>query len=199
MTPQQKYRLSDKYRVAKRAYEARPDVRAKKRAYDSRPDVAALRHRRNRTERRRAADRARNAAPERRSYLKKLQMNPERKRRARERDNASYLARGSRWIKAGVQSCRRRAIKSGVPYNPEDIKFLLLNAPARCPVLGFELTVGGKLRDSSTTIDRNTPSLGYVQGNMTIISHLANRIKTNASTAQVCAVARWLTQKEQRI
>lgn len=197
MTPQQKYRTSQKGRATRQIRDARPEVRAKKREYDNRPERRAVVKKYNRLPARREAERLRNEArsPQMRDYNKR----PERRKRCRELDNASYLARGPRWIKAHIQGCRKRAVDKGFPYDREAIKELLAAAPTRCPVLGIELTVGSPLRDSSTTIDKRIPANGYVRGNMTIISHLANRIKTNATASQIAAVANWVAKMEQRI
>ena len=44
----------------------------------------------------------------------------------------------------------------------------------------------------SPTLDRIVPSLGYVPGNVVVISHKANSIKSNATAAEIRAVADWL-------
>lgn len=52
--------------------------------------------------------------------------------------------------------------------------------PTICPVLGIEITVFGG-RDNRPEIDRLIPSLGYVPGNVAIISARANRIKNDGT------------------
>ena len=67
--------------------------------------------------------------------------------------------------------------------------------PDCCPVLGIKLE---RNRDKcgpgpgSPTLDRIVPSLGYVPGNVVVISHKANSIKSNATAAEIRAVADWL-------
>jgi hypothetical protein len=46
--------------------------------------------------------------------------------------------------------------------------------------------------DTSPTVDRLRPELGYIPGNVIVISHLANRIKSTASSMQVLQVAQWM-------
>lgn len=85
---------------------------------------------------------------------------------------------------------QKRSVKYGVPFDltQEDI-FI----PKVCPALGMELKRGvGGSADSSPTLDRHIPKLGYVKGNVAVISSLANRIKTNATTEQVEAVLNWM-------
>ena len=42
----------------------------------------------------------------------------------------------------------------------------------------------------SPTIDRKIPKLGYIKGNVVIVSHLANRIMSNATSEQVQLVGK---------
>ena len=60
-----------------------------------------------------------------------------------------------------------------------------------CPLLERELIISeGKLNDMSPTIDRKIPKLGYIKGNVVIVSHLANRIMTNATSEEVQLVGK---------
>lgn len=68
-----------------------------------------------------------------------------------------------------------------------------------CPVLGLELdyTRRRKSRDTrpnSPSFDRVNPNLGYVPGNVIIVSHLANTIKSNATVDQLERVAAFYRQ-----
>lgn len=47
---------------------------------------------------------------------------------------------------------------------------------------------GGK-HHGSPTLDRLVPDLGYVPGNVLVVSELANSIKSDATPAQIRAVA----------
>lgn len=56
----------------------------------------------------------------------------------------------------------------------------------RCPLLGIAVFSGkGKMSNSSPTLDRIVPSKGYVQGNVWVISQLANRMKSDLTVAQL--------------
>ena len=82
-----------------------------------------------------------------------------------------------------------RAKRRGIPYNLslEDIQL-----PVLCPVFGTVLDYGfkdGKLSPNSASLDRRIPELGYVKGNVEIISWRANRIKTNATPEELLKVA----------
>jgi hypothetical protein len=68
--------------------------------------------------------------------------------------------------------------------------------PELCPVLGIPLKYGyGKRSNNSASLDKFIPELGYVPGNVAIISDLANRIKNNATAAEVRAVADWMEKQ----
>ena len=77
---------------------------------------------------------------------------------------------------------------------PEDITTLEL-----CPILGIELTYGGtgKVKDSSASIDRVDNSLGYVKGNVMIISNRANRIKGDATVEELEAIISYMNKHKE--
>jgi hypothetical protein len=70
-----------------------------------------------------------------------------------------------------------------------------------CPVLGVLYTKGSlKNKDFSPSIDRKNPNLPYLKkykGNLTFISHKANRIKSNASVEDVTKVLQYMTKGTQ--
>lgn len=94
-------------------------------------------------------------------------------------------------------SAKHRAKKARMPFDLEHGDICI---PEFCPVLGvrIERNVSGKTgaRASSPTLDRVRPELGYVRGNVQVISSKANRIKQNATAAELMAVARWVELAE---
>jgi hypothetical protein len=88
---------------------------------------------------------------------------------------------------------KRRATRDNLPYNltPE-----MINIPTHCPVLGMELMFNkGQAEDNSPSIDKLVPSLGYVEGNISIISYRANMLKSNASLEEMKALYEWFKQR----
>lgn len=82
-----------------------------------------------------------------------------------------------------VSHVKRRAKEMGLPFDlePQDIK-----VPSVCPVLGIPLSIEGKgQRDDCPSIDRIIPELGYVKGNIRIISMRANGFKSDATLAEM--------------
>ena len=81
---------------------------------------------------------------------------------------------------------KRRAEADGLPFDLDPTEITI---PDRCPVFGWPLEIGdGASQNASPSLDKLDPSKGYVQGNVWVISHLANRIKNNATLEQLEAV-----------
>ncbi len=86
-----------------------------------------------------------------------------------------------------VQGAKTRAKERGLPFNlvPEDFEL-----PDDCPVLGFSLSLksGGGKRYNTPSLDRINPPLGYVKGNVRVISWRANQLRSNATLAELKAL-----------
>ena len=97
------------------------------------------------------------------------------------------------WLKAAYRSALARAKKRGLPYDdkpPPDLEL-----PDVCPVLGIALRYlngTGKFSPDSPSLDRVKPSLGYVAGNLRVISFRANTLKNNAAVDELRAVVRYM-------
>jgi len=61
--------------------------------------------------------------------------------------------------------------------------------PTICPALGIPLIAGQKRAATSPSLDRIQPGLGYVPGNIRVLSDRANRMKGNLNLAQLQARA----------
>lgn len=65
--------------------------------------------------------------------------------------------------------------------------------PKRCPILGIPLRVGDvTANDNSPELDRIDNRKGYVRGNVHVISRRANRIKNDATIAELEKIASYL-------
>jgi hypothetical protein len=65
-----------------------------------------------------------------------------------------------------------------------------------CPIftstkLSWGFTIDGKATDSSPSLDKINPNLGYVPGNCAIICNRANRIKNNGTALEHRQIAEW--------
>lgn len=106
------------------------------------------------------------------------------------------LSSASRLLRPTEKTRRRlfalakaRAKRLGVQFTItlEDVRI-----PRRCPALGIPLRVGsGFATYQSPTLDRLVAAMGYVPGNVAVISHRANTIKNNASVGEMESVANY--------
>jgi hypothetical protein len=99
-----------------------------------------------------------------------------------------------------LSGARRRTLDRGWPpctlkaqdiwdVWPEDFK---------CPVLGIELMHGYENRYNSPTLERIDNNKGYVIGNILIVSHRANCIKSDGTWQEIMAVAEFYKQLEEK-
>lgn len=73
---------------------------------------------------------------------------------------------------------KARCKKNGIPFGL-DLSDLVV--PTHCPVFGLPLVRNGRvMADDNPSVDRIDPALGYVKGNVWVISWRANRLKNNA-------------------
>lgn len=80
-------------------------------------------------------------------------------------------------------NAKQRSRDLGKDFNLE-LEDLVL--PKVCPLLNIPIVKGvGWYSDNSPTLDRIIPDLGYVKGNVWIISMRANRIKNDASLQEL--------------
>lgn len=99
--------------------------------------------------------------------------------------------------KVMFQRAKTRATRIGVPFNI-DLEDIVI--PDVCPALGLPLDLAPKGRkwgsDNSPSLDRTIPALGYVKGNVRVISWRANTIKKNATADELRKLATYLEALE---
>ena len=108
------------------------------------------------------------------------------------------------WLSERIRQARRRSEQRGIPFalttvstlsrpgrpcwSPERAtasaaskNYLASICPRLCPVLGVNLVYGneGHIGPDSATLDRLVPELGYVPGNVYVISQMANQMKNS--------------------
>lgn len=91
---------------------------------------------------------------------------------------------------------RWRAKQSGIPFSLtlDDIP----EFPKLCPVFGIKMRRGIKKPcPNSPSIDRIVPALGYVPGNVRIISRRANMIKNDATLPELRKIVRYIEKHTQ--
>jgi len=89
-----------------------------------------------------------------------------------------------KWHRANTERkllnhAQSRAKEHELPFNLELEDIII---PKYCPILGLKLERGiGKVIAESPSIDKINPTLGYVKGNIRVISFRANTLKNNAT------------------
>ena len=98
---------------------------------------------------------------------------------------------------------RGRARQKNIPFT---ITLEEIIKPKYCPVLGIELHYGINHNTSETkwmkspnraSFDKLIPALGYVPGNVFIISLEANRLKSNATIEQLESIVAYIKRNKQ--
>jgi hypothetical protein len=98
-----------------------------------------------------------------------------------------------------IRASRHRAKQCGITHT---LKKGDITIPENCPVLGTPLYIQQSTNeemtpekiDNSPQIDRIIPSMGYIPGNVIVVSAKANRIKSNANWIEIMKVAEFYKQ-----
>jgi hypothetical protein len=117
-------------------------------------------------------------------------------------DNPQFAAenreRQRKWrtvnpLDALIRNAKYRASSAGLPFDltSEDISI-----PDFCPVLGIPIVYGSKgPKAGSPSLDRFIPKLGYVRGNVAVISWRANNLKSDGTLEEIEAVVAWMRKR----
>lgn len=109
-----------------------------------------------------------------------------------QRNARRELCRACNPAKRLLEGAKRRALRLDLPF---DLTLADVTIPKLCPVLGIPLFPGkGKFCTNSPTVDRLRPELGYVRGNVVVISFRANNIKQNATAHEISLVADYVAR-----
>jgi hypothetical protein len=112
------------------------------------------------------------------------------RQRYRDRDPVRYL----------FLHAKARAKKCGIVFTLTRDDIVI---PEFCPVLGMKLTWGIGRRASanrdSPSVDRIVGELGYVSGNVCIISNRANHLKNNATPDELLRITDYAVRETARV
>jgi hypothetical protein len=94
-------------------------------------------------------------------------------------------------LKKVFVSLRGNAKKRGIPFSltEEDLKAVWTEV---CPVFGVPLQLNTVRQNNSLSVDRIDNSVGYVPGNICVMSWRANRLKTDATVEELEAVVNFM-------
>lgn len=97
-------------------------------------------------------------------------------------------------------AAKRRAHDNGIPFaiSKQDI-IDIFPSDGKCPMLGITLQFNNKQsQDDSPSLDRIVPELGYVPGNILLLSYRANRIKNDATLEELKKIVCFLEDRKQK-
>ncbi len=99
--------------------------------------------------------------------------------------------RGRAWTL--IHTAKGNAKRYNVPFEltVEDI----IPFPAMCPVLGIPISLTDGERDTSPSLDRLVPEIGYIKSNVSIVSWRANAVKNYGTAEEHRAIADWIEQQ----
>ncbi len=141
---------------------------------------------------------------DKKNYLRIKQYDKERYSKNREKFLKEYKENPRYWNEANKSSYRKniykrllhaaknRAIKNNIPFSitEEDLTKI-----THCPILGEKFCFGTKNvhpHKFSRTIDRIDPELGYIPGNVLVVSSLSNVVKNNGSLNELGEIIKFL-------
>lgn len=93
-----------------------------------------------------------------------------------------------------LKGAKERARKQGVPCTIGKEHIVI---PDVCPILGIPITINvlgnnGGNRDQSPSLDKVKPELGYVPGNVRVVSNKANRLKADNTIETLEAILKYM-------
>lgn len=101
---------------------------------------------------------------------------------------------GNFYLKKLLIHIKSKCKQKNIPF---DVTINDIQVPSHCPILGIELRFNeGGAKDNSPSIDRIVPELGYVKGNVLIISSRANRIKNNATINEMYMIYKFYNDRQ---
>lgn len=87
-----------------------------------------------------------------------------------------------------LSAAKARAKIKGLTF---DLAISDIIIPEVCPIFKTEFWMGQGRSDNSPSLDRINPNLGYVRGNVQVISWRANRLKSNATREDIRMLHEW--------
>ena len=112
-----------------------------------------------------------------------------------------WVPSSSVWYKraAGVyHAAKKKGTHVGFKSAAELAAYVLSIAPDKCPVFGEPFAERGVgFSRWSPSIDKINPALGYVRGNIQVLSVLANCMKRDASPEELNKFADWVKRSNQ--
>lgn len=109
-------------------------------------------------------------------------------RRINERNRHRLNAR-----KSMLKAAKGRSKRDNLDFNIEECDIII---PEYCPILGIKIEKGiGNSTDNSPTLDKIIPKLGYIKGNICVISWRANSLKKDGRLDEFERIVKYLKDR----
>lgn len=114
---------------------------------------------------------------------------------AARRKDPEYAERHRQYLKKNIAktllySAKRRSKLYNIPFDIAEGDIII---PEFCPILKIPIHRGQeKVHPGSPSLDRIVPELGYVKGNIQVISYKANTMKSDATLMELLNFAQWV-------
>lgn len=115
------------------------------------------------------------------------------KKRRKQRNKEKWAKDPVNKVNFLISKAKSRAKKKSLDFSItiEDIYI-----PTHCPLLEIEICYcNDGLKENSPSLDRIDPTMGYVPGNVWVVSHRANTMKSDATAEQVFMLAKNLKRR----
>jgi hypothetical protein len=136
-------------------------------------------------------DRLQQPAQPRRQRVRKWPVDPAKAQKMREQRSTP-----EGWAVQATSSAKVRAKKRGTPFCITATDVLrIIPVDGCCPILGTSLQFGGangEATPNSPSLDRIRPELGYVPGNIAVISRRANLMKGDGTAVEHLQITLWM-------
>lgn len=120
----------------------------------------------------------------------------------RQREKEAYNLRQKEYNRVNVKktllySARHRAAQLGLSCSISEEDIVI---PEVCPILGIKIERGVDfVHAGSPSLDRIVPELGYVSGNIHVISYKANTMKSDATLKELVIFANWVRDNIEKL
>ena len=97
-----------------------------------------------------------------------------------------------------LRGAKGRAKKEGLPFNLTYEDVVIPEFFPVFPSIRLNKDVKKNRQNDSPSLDKLQPHLGYVKGNVAVVSWRANELKRNASWQELLIVAKWMRKETQK-
>lgn len=124
--------------------------------------------------------------------------NPEKERAKVSRSQKRRRGNKETWPKFTVGRIRCECRRKGIPFNIDAVD---IPVPDVCPALGIPIIMRDRSRrGNGPSVDRIIPELGYIKGNVRVISYRANRVRNDCvDPRDLINIAHYLAGELERV